>query len=125
MELNILTNGTGQKARNSYELTNEHFWRMYLRLLYTINQHITVREEDILSYILSTDPTVNHFNVPHSKNLKEELSLAASELTRLKTSLKAKRLLDDNYIPVKPLLVLQNYIKKNKQVTFVFPLKII
>jgi len=125
MELNILTNGTGAKAKTAYELTNENFWRMYLRLLYTINQHITVREEDILSYILSTDPSVNHFNVPYSKALKEQLNLAASELTRLKTSLQAKRLLDDDYIPVKPLLNLQKYVSNNKKVTFVFPLEVI
>lgn len=181
MELNIFTRKTGKDAMKPYDIDLELFWRIYLRLLFTINQKINQREEDVMAYILSrpvTEPKelegrhipvkkpgehgvasrcicgklvenhrhndhisveeyeriyatsteyvpIDYFTAPHANLMRAELNLPPSEITRLKITLFSKGILDSDSKPVPALANLQQYVLSNKEVTFVFPMRIV
>ena len=125
MVLNIMTSQAGSKAKEPYNLAKEQdFWRIYLRLLHTVGVELNPRDEDVLSFILAGKPEVDYFSSPNSKDLKEAVGISNSEVTRLKQSLKAKRLITKDNIPSPALVKLQKFIKDNPKVEFTFPLTI-
>lgn len=177
MELNIFTRKTGKAASELYPIDLEQFWRVYLRLLFTIGQKINQREEDVMVYILSrpqVEPVelegrhvpilkpgsqkcicgksvenhrhndhitesereeiflnskeyvpINYFTAPHANIMRAELRLQPSEITRLKITLLSKRIIDEDNHPVPALTNLQKYVLANKEVTFVFPMRVV
>lgn len=87
--------------------------------------HIEEAEwKDITSHIKSTEP-VDYFSAPYANYMRKELNLARSEITRLKQSLKAKRLIDDNNQPVQALQSLRQHTLKYKSISFVFPMEVV
>jgi len=126
MRLNILTRTQGDNAAEPYNIDLADFWKLYFRLLGTIGITINPREEDVLSYILSRPPGVDYFMGEAGKQMRKELRLSPSEITRYKQAFRAKRLINDHdNQPVKELVALQKYITSNKEVTFLFPLVVI
>ena len=131
MELNIFTRKAGPKASEDvYKIAFEDYWRVYFRLLATIGQTVNQREEDVLAYILSrpqheNNEKIDYFAAPYANDMRATLNLARSEITRLKQSLRAKRMIDDDNQPVAALLVLREHTLKFKNISFVFPMEII
>lgn len=131
MELNIFTRKAGSKASEDiYRISFEDYWRVYFRLLATIGQTVNQREEDVLAYILSRPQHTNgekidYFAAPYANDMRTTLNLARSEITRLKQSLKAKRMIDDDNQPVAALLTLRERTLQFKNISFVFPMEII
>ena len=133
MQLNILTRTQGADAAKPYPIALDDFWRLYFRMLNTIGITINQREEDVLSYILSrVDSSGNiiplgtdYFTGDASRQMREDLKLARSEVTRLKQALRAKRIINDHdNQPVAAFVNIHKYLMHNKELFFIFPLKI-
>lgn len=125
MELNIITRQIGDKAREVHPMILEDFWKLYLRLLYTIGSHVNQREEEVLAYVLARPLGIDHFTKPYNNKMREALGLARSEVTRLKQSLQRKHFIGNDNLPVPALANLQKYILHDNKITFVFPLQVI
>lgn len=126
MQLNILTRTQGEQAAKKYDIALDDFWKLYFRMLGIIGITINPREEDVLSYILSHPQGVDYFTGEGGKQMKKDLKLAASEVTRFKQALRAKRLINDHdNQPVQEFMNLYKFVTTNREVTFLFPLKII
>ena len=125
MELNIFNSKTGSEAKAPQTVDEDSFWRFYLRLLALLNQKINQREEDILAWILSREAGVDYLSAPNNRNLKEDLRISYSELSRLKYKLQSKKLIDEDNMPHVGFVKLQQFIRSNPDITFILPMQIV
>jgi hypothetical protein len=127
IKLNPLTAKTGEDAYVPSEVTISQFWRMYLRLIFLLGQKVNQREEDVLVYIFSNNPNINHFVAPYSTAMMNELGFSnRSEITRLKKDLTLKEYIDKKTnIPIPSLLNLHKVAIQKKNITFVIPFTLI
>lgn len=92
-----------------------------------VGSSIHVTEQELFGIYRDSKEAVpvNYFLAPHANLMRHQLNLARSEVTRLKTSLKAKRIIDDNDLPVAALLRLREQSIKSIHMQYIFPLKIV
>jgi hypothetical protein len=125
MELNIFNSKIGEEAKVPQTVDEESFWRFYFKLLALLNQTINQREEDILAWILSRKEGVDYLSAPNNRQLKDDLRISYSELSRLKQKLQAKRLIDEDNMPHVGFIKLQRFMRNNPEISFILPMKIV
>jgi hypothetical protein len=125
MKLNIFNSKIGDEADEPQIVDEDSFWRFYFRLLALLNQTINQREEDILAWILSREEGVDYLSAPRNRELKDDLRISYSELSRLKQKLQSKRLIGEDNMPHPGFVKLQRFMRANPDLTFVLPMKIV
>jgi hypothetical protein len=135
MELNLISGKTGKEAAEAYTLTLMDFWKTYFHLLnLRWNYYVTPKEIEVISWVLTQDPSKSYFSTPHNNEIMEAMNnVSMSELTRVKQRLLSLGLIKEadskdrrirHAYPVEQLQKLRKYVEAKGKVTFVFPIKL-
>ena len=128
MKVNILNGKTRNNSEIPMETTETDFWDFYIKLLNCKTSHqLNDKEIMIMVYILCGEPRVSYFKGDRAQEIRDALRLTAPDLSRIKRSLVIKGFIKEdatekaNAVPIPSIVKFQQWVKNNKDITFIFP----
>lgn len=110
------------------EVDEREFWHYYLQLINIRNPFLTVREADVLAYIMSMEYDKPVFARGNQTKIAKAVNMSKQQFTKVKESLVAKEFLvgEKDIYPHPNLKQFQSYVKSGKtnNFTFKFPFTI-
>ncbi len=113
----------GKRTANPTILDGKDYWKIYFNLLNVSRYELTVKDIEILSWIISRNDDVNYFYTPGSKELMEEIRCTSQEVSKLKKKFAALGILEDSGMLSQRILKLRE-VANREGIAFIFPMEI-